>query len=392
MKILILHEYYQQPGGEDSVFRAERDLLKSHGHDVRCHTVHNDTIGQFSHLSLARQTVWSRTAYNTVSALLRDFPADVVHCHNTFPLLSPSVYSAARKARAAVVQTLHNYRLICIGPDLFRDGHACEACVGHGTPWRGVVHRCYRQSLGASATAATMLAVHNALGTWSKHVSCFVVPSAFAREKFIAGGLPAALLKIKPNFVSNPVGDIPATEKPRRGALYVGRLVEEKGVSDLLNATKESRVPITLAGEGPLVQQARNTGAATLGHVSKEVVYREMQRAAFLVAPSRYYETFGLAVIEGFANGLPAIVPRESALAELVEDGQTGLIFCHGKSGDLTRKMAWAASHPEAIAEMGHNARRVYEDRYTPERNYRMLMEIYDAAIHSEIHGFTPTA
>ena len=117
-----------------------------------------------------------------------------------------------------------------------------------------------------------------------------------------------------------------------------------------------------------------------------------MQRAAFLVAPSRYYETFGLAVIEGFANGLPAIVPRESALAELVDDGKTGLIFSHDEQGDLTQKMAWAASHPEAMAEMGRNARRVYEERYTPDRNYRMLMEIYDAAIHSEVRSLTPTA
>jgi len=184
LKIVVAHNFYQQAGGEDQVFADETALLESRGHTVARYTVHNDEVHNLGRITLAGRTIWNRQAHRELSDLVRREGAEVVHFHNTFPLLSPSVYSAARSAGAAVVQTLHNYRLICPTAICYRDGHVCEDCVTRTVPWPAIMHRCYRSDRSASVVTSAMLAVHHARGTFVNDVDAYIALTEFAKSKF----------------------------------------------------------------------------------------------------------------------------------------------------------------------------------------------------------------
>jgi glycosyltransferase involved in cell wall biosynthesis len=380
MKLLLVHNYYQQRGGEDVVFEAEGSLLEHYGHEVLRYTARNDDVRGLSQPHLALRALWSRTASREVARLVRDHRPDLIHVHNTLPLISPSVYYAARAARVPVVHTVHNYRLLCPSATLFREGGVCEACLGHAVPLPGVRHACYRNSRMASAAVAAMLATHRLLGTWRRTVARFIALTEFAREKLIAGGLPADKVVVKPNFTGDP--GLRRTE--RRYALFVGRLSQEKGYQVLIEAWARlaDPVPLLVVGDGPgaeFVAEAarRQPGVRFMGRQSAAEVAELMAGALFLVFPSIWYETFGLAIIEAFAAGTPVIASELGAMASLVQHGRTGLHCRAGDAGDLARQVEWAVAHPEQMRHLGRNAREAYEAHFTPSRNYEMLMEIY---------------
>src|SRR5262249_37589860 len=231
MKVLLCHNYYQQPGGEDQSFAAEADLLEAHGHDVVRFTVHNDAIDQMSRWEVARKTVWNRQTYTQLRELIRREKPSIMHCTNTFPLISPAAYYAARAEGVRVVQALRNYRLLCPNGLFLRNGRICEDCLGKAVPWPGVLHRCYRHNRSASSVVAGMLGVHRWLKTWTRTVSRYFTLTEFARRKFIAGGLPGDRITVKPNFVHPD----PGMGTGRGGyVVFAGRLSPEKGVETLL--------------------------------------------------------------------------------------------------------------------------------------------------------------
>jgi glycosyltransferase involved in cell wall biosynthesis len=384
MKILAVHNRYQRPGGEDQVFVDETALLEARNHRVLRYEVHNDQAEQVNRLTLAKATVWNTSAYRELGALIRRERPDVVHFHNTLPLVSPAGYYAARAEGVPVIQTLHNYRLLCPVALLFRDGRVCEDCMGKAVPWPGVVHKCYRGSRAASGVIATMLTVHRALRTWTEMVDVYVALTEFARSKFIEGGLPAGKIVVKPNFVA---------PDPGRGqggggyALFVGRLAPEKGTGTMLAAWERlgTRIPLKIVGDGPLrdriVRAARRSNVEWLGHKPVEDVHALMGKADMLVFPSQWYETFGRVAAEAFAVGTPVIAANIGAVAELVEHGRTGLKFRPGDPEDLVTQVEWALSHPAELRRMREEVRAEFEAKYTAERNYRALMEIYQAAL-----------
>lgn len=383
MRVLIVHNAYQQPGGEDAVAQAEGDMLSSRGHEVARFGRHNDEIRDTSSVSLALQTLWSHQSARKLAGVLESFRPDVMHVHNTFPLLSPSTYWAAAAARVPVVQTLHNFRLLCPQAMLLRDGKICEDCVGR-SPWRGAARGCYRGSRAQSSVIAGMLSLHRALGTWRNKVARYIALNDFCRMKFIAGGLPKERIVVKPNFV-----DIPAPqERDRAGFLFVGRLSPEKGVGLLVEAAAaQPGVCVRVAGNGPqadLLERARPTVQA-LGALPADAVRAEMLRASALVMPSIWYENFPRTLVEAYACGLPVIASRLGALPELVEDGVTGLLFRAGDARDLARAMRWATANPAEMARMGRNARARYDAEFTVEHNLRQLVEIYEEAIASTL-------
>ena len=309
------------------------------------------------------------------------FGPDVVHVHNFFPLLTPAIYDACRDAGVPVVQTLHNYRTICAGAMLMRSGRPCEDCIG-SSPYRAVLHGCYWDSRPASLAVARMVAMHRRRGTWETKVDRFIALTEFAKNRFVKAGFPADRIVVKPNFVE----DRTVGEAARGGALFVGRLSPEKGINTLLRAWDGLDAPLRIAGDGPLLDSlsgADMTNVSVLGRTKPEAVSGEMARAEFLVMPSEWYETFGLVIVEAFCQGLPVIASRLGAMAEIIEDGVTGLHFTPGDAANLAAKVRWAASHPDEMRRMGANARRVYEKKYTPEANYRQLMAIYAAAMNS---------
>jgi len=378
VKLLLVHNSYRQPGGEDQVFASELELLATHGHDVVRYTAHNDAVRQLSKLNLGLRTIWSRTAYREMRAILRRERPHIVHVHNTLPLLSPAVYYAARAARVPVVQTLHNYRLLCPKAVFLREQRVCEDCLGRLLPWPAIVHACYRESRGATSAVAVMLSVHRLLGTWTRQVSRYIALTEFMRKKFIAGGFPAGQIVVKPNFVAPDPG---VGNHSGQFALFVGRLSPEKGVRTLLQAWGHlrDRVPLKVVGEGPLQDLAHGypPGITWLGRLRREEAVALMKEASVLVLPSECYEAFPTTLAEAFATGLPVVASRLGAMAEIVQDRQTGLLFNPGDAMDLAAKITWALDHPGELTEMGRRAREEYEARYTAERNYQLLSDIY---------------
>ena len=383
MRILLAHNFYQQPGGEDVVFNNEGELLRTHGHVVEKLTVTSDDIdGLWSKTRVAVQTPYSARGRRLMAQSLRCFRPDVVHVHNFFPLLTPAVYDACQAAGVPVVQTLHNYRVLCASPYLYRNARPCEDCIG-ASPYQAVLHGCYRGSRLGSMAVARMIDVHRQRDTWNTRVDCLIALTEFARERFVAAGISAEKITVKPNFVPDPGLPDKTADTRRIGALFVGRLSPEKGVATLLAAWQRLQAPLVIAGDGPMrrqVERIAGRGIEYRGHLSAHAIQQAMSAAAFLVIPSEWYEGFPVVIAEAYANGLPVIASRLGAMAELVEDGITGLHFTAGDPNDLAEKAQWAEAHPEQIRAMGHRARQVYETNYTPEVNYRQLIAIYEAA------------
>jgi len=384
MKILVVHNHYQQPGGEDVVARAEKELLIARGHQVVEYVRHNDEIagyGPWRKATLAARAVWAWDSHKEISALLERERPLIAHFHNTFPLISPAAYSACRSAGVPVVQSLHNPRLICPAATLQRNHGICEDCLGRKFAWPAVLHACYRGSRAQSCVVATALAVHWQLGTWNRLVDRFAVFTDFYRRKFVEAGLPAEKIEVKPHFVE----DYGIRQTPGTYALFIGRLAPEKGVHTLLEAWRKlSRIPLKVRGEGPLEGEVRRLAEESGGTVqllprlAKSELVELMQGARFLVWPSEgHYETFGRVAAEAFSCGIPVVASRIGVAEEIVEDGRTGLHFTPSDPQDLAAKVEWAWTHPAEIDAMGRAARAEYESKYTAERNYPMLMEIY---------------
>lgn len=383
-KILLIHNRYQEPGGEDAVFAAEGAMLRQRGHEVVEHIEDNHRINEMSRPSVAVDTIWSRSSHRKISELLHQERPDIVHCHNTFPLVSPAAYYAARAHRVPIVQTLHNYRLLCPNALFSRDGRVCEDCMGKFIPWPGIRHACYRRSRSQTLATAAMLATHRLAGSWTRMVDAFIALTEFSRRKFIQGGLPADRISVKPNFVLPD----PGPGEHRGGyALFVGRLSSEKGIETLIRAWERLsiQIPLRIVGDGPLasyVAQAagRHSGIDWLGRRPASDVYDLMGDARAVIVSSELYETFGRVVIEAYAKATPVIGANIGAIAELIEHGRTGLLFSPGDATSLATEVEWAWAHHDKVAAMGRHARSKFEAKYTAEHNYEMLMEIYDQA------------
>jgi glycosyltransferase involved in cell wall biosynthesis len=380
LSILSVHNHYQQPGGEDRVFASESALLERNGHTVLHHEDHNDRI-RGGMIGTARDAVWSRHTFQHLESLSRSIAIDVAHFHNTFPLISPAAYYAMHRTGIPVVQTLHNFRLICAGATLSRNGSICESCLERKSLLPGIAHACYRNSRPATVALTAMLAVHRAAGTYQRQVDAYIALSEFAQQKFIEGGLPRERIFVKPNFVSPDPG---VGDGQGDHALFVGRLCEEKGVRTLTSAWNVLNcIPLQVLGDGPLRDTTWPAGVTWLGSQPRERVMQLMRDARILVFPSAAHECAPMTIVEAFACGLPVIASNLGSIPEFVTHGRTGLLFKPGDPEDLARQVRWAFDHPEELRAMRANARREYEEKYTAERNYKMLMAIYEMAIEN---------
>lgn len=384
--VLSIHNHYRQRGGEDESTELEVALLRSRGHAVLEYREHNDRLSSLSAVRAAGRTVWSRESYDQIRAVIRRERPDVVHVQNFFPLISPSAYYAARRERVPVVQTLRNYRLVCPNGLFLRGGRVCEDCMGKAVPLPAVLHGCYQGSRAATAAVAAMISVHRALGTWKRMVDVYVALTRFSRDKAVEAGVPADRIVVKPNFVHPVPG---AGRGAGRYALFVGRLSEEKGVWSLLRAWQTlPHIPLRIVGDGPLQAAVASFVAengladrvALVGRKPADEVLREMLDARFVVFPSIWYETFGRVAVESFACGVPVLAARIGAIAEVVEDGETGILFTPGDAGELAAAAMRLWENPAEVARMGAAALREYESTYTPGQNYRMLLDIYRLA------------
>jgi glycosyltransferase involved in cell wall biosynthesis len=388
MKVIEIHNHYIQPGGEDEVFEAEMDLLNRMGHEVMTFVRDNYEINKMNPISVAVSSIWSKESNNKLKRLLKKLQPDVAHFHNTFLLISPSSYYACYEKGIPVIQSLHNPRLLCPAATFYRNGSVCEECMRSALSWPGVYHACYHNSRFQTSIVAVMTTIHRWLNTWREMVDIYVVFTDFYRRKFIEGGIPADKIVIKPHFIHPDPGS--RENKFGNYAVFIGRLEPAKGVGTLLKAWRKLKeIPLKIRGDGLLLDYVRDFTKKynlefieLIARLDKEELYSLLKDACFLVWPSEgYYETFGLVAIEAFACGVPVIASSIGSMAEIIEDGRTGLHFIAGNPDDLANKVEWAWTHPKEMSEMGREARSEYELKYTAEKNYKMLIEIYETAI-----------
>jgi glycosyltransferase involved in cell wall biosynthesis len=384
VRVGIFHNLYVWRGGEDAVVALEAELLRKAGVQVDLFTLDNREarLGSLAgRLRAGLRVRGSAESARRVGEFLDAHPIDVAHVHNFFPLLTPAAHEALHARGIPVVQTLHNYRLFCANGAFLREGRPCEDCVTAG-PWNAVRHGCYRGSRVQTAVWAEATARERRRRTFERCVALFVAPSEFARSKLVAAGLDPVKVVVKPNPVADP-------GEPRfggRGAVYVGRLSEEKGPRLLLEAWREmAGLPLTVVGSGPLAAELRELGVGIpgvrfTGQLPPEGVREQLREALFLVAPSICYENFPLAVAEAMAAGKPAVASHPTAMAELVEPGRTGLLFPSGDARALAQACRELAADPARAEAMGREARARYEDELGPDRSVARLLSLYRLA------------
>ncbi len=383
----MTHNYYQSHGGEDESFHAEATLLKQGGQEVVTFTRSNTDIierGLRNKIDLFTNTIWADNSYREIIRLIRGSQPKLAHFQNIFPLISPSVYYACKSEGIPVVQTLRNYRLICSNGFFLRDGKVCEDCMGKFIPWPGIVHACYRNSVLQTAAVASMLTFHRFRETWSAQVDIYITLTDFSRRKLIESGMNPNQIMVKPNYVLDPgIGNQSGSY-----VAYAGRLSEEKGIEVLLKSFKRlPKIGLKIMGDGPLrtlvkkhISENDKIKVDLMGYLPRDKGIDVMKQSRFLVFPSIWYETFGRTIIEAFACGIPVIASRLGAMAELVHDGETGLLFTPGDADDLAEKINWLWHHPNEASRMGRTARIEYEEKFTPDHNYELLMAIYQKA------------
>lgn len=380
-RVLQVHTRYRQAGGEDAVVEAEKRLLEDGGIQVRQVIFDNadlrESVSLAGDLRIGASATWSRSSERRVRDAIVALRPQVMHVHNTFTAASPSVYAAASAKGVPVVQTLHNYRFVCPAATAFRDGHVCTDCVGRSVPWPGVVHACVRGSRSQSLVVAATMALHRARGTY-RGIDAYLALTNFQRQMMVAGGLPAARIRVVPNFLEPDPG--PGSDS-RTGLWFVGRLSVEKGIQVLLEAVPHLPGVVSVAGTGPLesgVERAQDAGHITwLGALDRAAVMERIRGAIALVVPSVCFEGLPLVVLEAFASGTPVIASRIGSLEELVDDGVTGLLVDPNNADDLAERLQWANEHPDEMREMGVNARERYQRHYRGETHLAALVDAY---------------
>jgi glycosyltransferase involved in cell wall biosynthesis len=388
MDIALLHNFYRQIGGEYQVFLNERDLL-SQKNKVQTLTTNNKISNYKLLCKFLFGSHWSSRSYHRIKKFLKNNDVGVIHVHNFFPLLSPSVFWGAKELGIATVHTLHNYRLIHPGATLMANGEVDERSI-KGSAYECIKDKVYHDSYLQTAVVAHMIEYHRKKRTWNDKVDRFIALTDFARNKFIEAGLPAHKVSVKPNFIEDPYNIFPALKRKNNpeGFLFIGRISEEKGISDLIACWKEydMDVPLYIIGDGPLEGKLKkktetHNNVIWVGRLKKEKVYKWLSKVKALILPSICFETFGMALIESLAIGTPVITSNIGSQQSIIKDGKTGLHFEVSNLRDLKEKVDIINNNVDLVYELGKNARTDYLENYTPKKNYEMLMNIYQEAI-----------
>ena len=384
MRILFLHNRYIYRGGEDESREQEIAMLRARGEEVLDYVLDNAEIKTENLVTVGIRSIWNAKEADRVKDLIRSNKPDLVKVDNFFPLLSPSVFAAAKAMGVPTALSVRNYRLICPSANLFREGHVCTTCIGSKVALAAIQHRCYRQSYLQSAAVVASNAYAHLRGTWTHSVDCYIAVSSFVKQQLIEGGFPEDKILVKPNFISDSgVGDGSGGY-----GLYVGRLTEEKGVRSLLKAWTDvpQSVSLKIIGDGPLEGVVRQASDAdprieSLGRKSLSEVCEYLGKAAFLVFPSEWYEPFGRTIVEAYSKGTPVIAALTPPMKAMVEHDVTGLLYKPGDSKDLASSVSILMASSERLNLMRAQARAKYLAVYTEDQNYRQLMDIFHQCI-----------
>lgn len=385
MKILQVHNYYQLAGGEDTVVANEKALLEAHGHEVIPFYKRNDEIDDYSFLQkakLLKKTTWSTDTYNEALAVLKQVQPDVCHVHNFLPLISPSIYQACRDAGVPVIQTLHNYRLICTNGLFLREGKVCEECLGQSA-YSAVRKKCYRDSKLQTYAVARMIEKNAARNVWNDLVDAYFCFTLFAKEKFVAHGLLEEKLFVKSNFVEEPKTAEVAPKKEDY-LIYVGRLESNKGVLLLKEISAQLRMPVKVVGEGDLKGELGGVPSIELlGRRPHEETLELIQNARALLFPSLCYEGMPMTILEAFAHKTPVIASDLGAMQSIIQHGQNGYLF-DPNNGEEFLSQIERVSNEKEVQMIVNNAYTDFSQKYSGEANYTMLMERYMAVVQKD--------
>ncbi|MBL7196756.1 MAG: glycosyltransferase family 4 protein [Candidatus Omnitrophica bacterium] len=384
MKILIIHNHWLEEGGEDRVVNSEIKLLRNHGHQI---VVYIRSNKEFKYLSVRDKIrfflydiIWSKKSYDEINDIIIKEKPDIAHIHNIFLMITPSVYYALHDRGIPIVQTLHNYRFFCSKGIFYRKGKVCEECRENYL-FPSIIHRCFRNSYLLSYFFSKVLRTHFKKSTFNRTVDCYIALSSFSKNKFIKLGLPENKICIKSNFVNIEIDD---KEETQDYSLFVGRLVDYKGIKTLIKAYKQlPNCKLKIIGRGPLDTYLKkvtkkNRNIELLGQLTHKETIDYIKKAKFVVFPSECYENMPRVIVESFACGVPVVASRLGAMAKIVTEGKTGLHFTPQDASDLISKIRWSYSNPIKIEEMGRQAKKEYQQQYTAEKNYHILMDIYE--------------
>jgi glycosyltransferase involved in cell wall biosynthesis len=393
VRVLLAHNFYRssEPSGEAQVLASERELLERHGHVTAQFLRHNDEIvndGVLGAIRGAFSTPWNPFAAMAIRKSVNEFSPDIVHVHNTFPLISPSIFHAVG-SRAARVLTLHNYRLFCPAAIPMRNGDICTKCIDKHSVKPALRHGCYRNSRIATTPLALGVALHRSMATWKNQVDAFIVLTEFQRDLMIEAGLPSELVHIKPNFYSKESTVLPWNKRSDR-VVFVGRLSQEKGLESLLEAWimwGASAPELQIIGDGPLREGLERKSVKHpqvpirfLGQVNAAAAQEEIARARLLVLPSLCFEGFPMVLIEAFTFGTPVAVSSVGPLPSIVTDGENGVTFSPGDPRSLLQVVRKTWESKSELDRLANGARHSYETQYSATKNYNLLVEIYQKA------------
>ena len=376
-------------GGEEVSVELEALLLKDKGHKVQSLIFDNKKItGFFSKIRFGLNSIYNFASARKLSNAIREFQPDIIHIHNIFFIASPSVLVIANRNKIPVVYTLHNYRLICANALMLREFQVCELCIKKKFPTAGIRHKCYRDSLSASALVTIITAVHKYFHTWKKKVTTFITLNDFARNKIINSSLeiPVSKAITKPNFVPDPgEGTYPREDF----FLFAGRIAKEKGVHVLLKAFADMPdKKVIIIGDGPekekLMDQYNSyNNISFTGQLDKLEVEEYLKRCRAFICPSIWHEGTPLTIIEAFATGTPVIASRIDPTPESVKDGYNGILFSTLDATDLQLKVNLLEELTNADNLFYKNARQTYIEKFHPEIHYKAIMDIYEKAMVS---------
>lgn len=383
-KVLIVHNYYQVPGGEDTVVENEKNLLIENGHEVILYTRHNDEIkskGILGKLVLPLETIFSLKTYNEVKEMVKNNNIDIVHVHNTLPLVSPSVYYAARKCNIPVVQTVHNFRLVCPGATFTRDNKICEECVNKGLIC-AIKNKCYRNSFTQSLVSVINLGFHRIIGTYKK-VDGYIALTEFNKSK-LSTLLESNKIFVKPNFVDFENEDIVSIDK-RKYFLYLGRIDKLKGIDLILKAWKDIKdEELYIVGTGPFEEDAKRYVSSNnmknvkfLGFRNKDEVKQILNKAKALIIASQCYEGFPMTILEAFSVGTPVIAGNIGNMKNIIKDNENGLLFKYNSSEDLVNTISKINCKNTAM-KLSNESSKVFKTKYNKQTNYNELIKIYN--------------
>jgi glycosyltransferase involved in cell wall biosynthesis len=398
MKIFLIHNFYgsSAPSGENTVFNVELKLLGNMGHGVISYTKHSDDIikqGIYGKLKGALSTPWNPFSYNKIQKIVKKENPDIVHVHNTFPLISPSIFHALKNSDSAVVMTLHNYRIFCAVGIPMRNNKICTECLDNKSSFNALKYGCYRNNRLATIPMALMIELHRKLGTWKNHIDAFIALTEFQKDTMIQAGLPREKVYVKPHFYAgNP--EFIEYDNRKKCIVFVGRLGSEKGIFDLLEAWKlwgETAPVLRIIGDGELKSDIKhfielNGLDKTIkleGLLPFEKVQKIISKSSLLILPSICFEGFPMTIREAFAHGVPVAGSDIGSIPDIVDDGINGILFRPGDAKDLLEKVKVLWNDQDRLEILAKAAKEKFEKFYTEEVNYKILMDIYQKAIEN---------